>query len=168
MSVVEWRRNSSPHLGTLPMPSSPVWRKSSHPPLSASNSTATATVSSVEAPPLMMSSSSCDTDEADPRSSPSSSARNGERPVSPGVYQRLILHSEDMQSLVRTITNEARNLIHAETCSLFLLDNENKELVANVFDKAGDLSEIRIPMTMGVVGRVATTRTMMNVRDVQR
>ncbi|KIH60717.1 hypothetical protein ANCDUO_09020 [Ancylostoma duodenale] len=53
-------------------------------------------------------------------------------------------------------------------CSLFLLDNENKELVANVFDKAGDLSEIRIPMTMGVVGRVATTRTMMNVRDVQR
>ncbi|EPB72032.1 3'5'-cyclic nucleotide phosphodiesterase [Ancylostoma ceylanicum] len=47
-------------------------------------------------------------------------------------------------------------------CSLFLLDNENKELVANVFDKAGDLSEIRIPMTMGVVGRVATTRTMMN------
>ncbi|VDO28868.1 unnamed protein product [Haemonchus placei] len=169
MSVVEWRRNSSPHLGTLPMPSSPVWRKSSHPPLSVSTApSTTASASSVEAPPSVMSSSSCDTDETDHRSSPSSSARNGERPVSPGVYQRLILHSEDMKSLVRTITNEAKNLIHAETCSLFLLDNEHKELVANVFDNAGDLSEIRLPMTKGVVGRVATTRAMMNVRDVQR
>ncbi|KAK6036041.1 hypothetical protein COOONC_26455, partial [Cooperia oncophora] len=53
-------------------------------------------------------------------------------------------------------------------CSLFLLDNEHKELVANVFDNAGDLSEIRLPMTKGVVGRVATTRSMMNVRDVKR
>lgn len=49
-----------------------------------------------------------------------------------------------------------------------MLDNEHKELVATVFDNAGDLSEIRLPMTKGVVGRVATTRSMMNVRDVQR
>ncbi|KAJ1348781.1 hypothetical protein KIN20_004173 [Parelaphostrongylus tenuis] len=169
MSVVEWRRNSSPHLGTLPMPSSSVWRKSSHPPLSASTSSTDGTTSnSVEESTMMVSNSPYDTDEADQGSSHSSSTRNGERPVSPGVYQRLILHSEDMKSLVRTITNEAKNLIHAETCSLFLLDNENKELVANVFDKAGDLSEIRLPMSKGVVGRVATTKTMMNVRDVQR
>uniref|UniRef100_A0A0K0D686 GAF domain-containing protein n=1 Tax=Angiostrongylus cantonensis TaxID=6313 RepID=A0A0K0D686_ANGCA len=169
MSVVEWRRNSSPHLGTLPMPSSSVWRKSSQPPLSASSLSTDATRSnSVEEPTMMTSSSPYDTDEADLGPSEPSSTRNGERPVSPGVYQRLILHSEDMKSLVRTITNEAKNLIHAETCSLFLLDNENKELVANVFDKAGDLSEIRLPLSKGVVGRVARTRTMMNVRDVQR
>ncbi|VDK79743.1 unnamed protein product [Cylicostephanus goldi] len=69
--------------------------------------------------------------------------------------------------IVKQSSKSATVKCHAR-CSLFLLDNENKELVANVFDKAGDLTEIRIPMTMGVVGRVATTRTMMNVRDVQR
>lgn len=35
-----------------------------------------------------------------------------------------------MTNLVRNITKEAKALVEAEICSLFLLDRENKELVA--------------------------------------
>uniref|UniRef100_A0A1I7WAC6 Ovule protein n=1 Tax=Heterorhabditis bacteriophora TaxID=37862 RepID=A0A1I7WAC6_HETBA len=34
MSLVELRRNSSPHIGSVTLQASPVWRKSSHPPFS--------------------------------------------------------------------------------------------------------------------------------------
>ncbi|CAI4229181.1 unnamed protein product [Auanema sp. JU1783] len=141
MSMVELRRNSSPHLGSLPLQSTsgPVWRKASHPPLK----------------------------NAKPSTSPTTLATR-ERSVSPGVYHRMLYHSEDLKSLIQSITHEAKSIIKAETCSLFLLDKENKELVAKVFDRAENLSEIRLPMDKGVVGRVATTRTMMNVRDVNR
>ncbi|VDK68074.1 unnamed protein product [Litomosoides sigmodontis] len=74
-----------------------------------------------------------------------------------------------MNLLVRNITKEAKTLVHAEICSLFLLDCENSELVAEVFEKNGSndeyLTEIRMPASLGIVGRVASTGEMMNVRE---
>lgn len=42
-----------------------------------------------------------------------------------------------MSQLVRNITREAKTLVQAETCSLFLLDRDRNELVAEVFEKNG-------------------------------
>ncbi|VDK49001.1 unnamed protein product [Anisakis simplex] len=57
-------------------------------------------------------------------------------------------------------------------CSLFLLDKEHSELVAEVFEKNGTsdeyLTEIRMPLSKGIVGHVASTGQMMNVDDVYK
>uniref|UniRef100_A0AC34F6I7 Phosphodiesterase n=1 Tax=Panagrolaimus sp. ES5 TaxID=591445 RepID=A0AC34F6I7_9BILA len=90
--------------------------------------------------------------------------------ISPEVCKRLLSLSEDMNLLVRNITKEAKALVQAEICSLFLLDKENSELVAEVFEKNGTsdeyLTEIRMPLNQGIVGHVATTGEMMNVQNV--
>lgn len=44
---------------------------------------------------------------------------------------------DDLTVLLKEIMQEARNLCHAERCSVFLLENEGNELVAKVFD--GDI-----------------------------
>ncbi|KAI6214792.1 hypothetical protein M3Y94_00310100 [Aphelenchoides besseyi] len=86
--------------------------------------------------------------------------------------QRVLLNMQDMNLLVRNITKEAKTLVSAEICSLFLLDRENKELVAEVFEKDGTsdeyLTEIRMPLSEGIVGHVARTGEMMNVADVYK
>ncbi|KAI6201102.1 hypothetical protein M3Y96_00805700 [Aphelenchoides besseyi] len=85
---------------------------------------------------------------------------------------RVLLNMQDMNLLVRNITKEAKTLVSAEICSLFLLDRENKELVAEVFEKDGTsdeyLTEIRMPLSEGIVGHVARTGEMMNVADVYK
>jgi cGMP-dependent 3',5'-cyclic phosphodiesterase len=90
--------------------------------------------------------------------------------ISPDVCKRLLSLSEDMNLLVRNITKEAKALVQAEICSLFLLDKENSELVAEVFEKNGTsdeyLTEIRMPLNQGIVGHVASTGEMMNVQNV--
>jgi putative methionine-R-sulfoxide reductase with GAF domain len=52
------------------------------------------------------------------------------------------------------------------------MDRENKELVAEVFEKDSCtdeyLTEIRMPLSEGIVGHVARTGQMMNVSDVYR
>lgn len=51
---------------------------------------------------------------------------------------------------------------------MFIMDRESKELVAKLPEGGEGMNEIRVPMDKGVVGRVATTRTLMNVREVKR
>uniref|UniRef100_A0A7E4W608 Phosphodiesterase n=1 Tax=Panagrellus redivivus TaxID=6233 RepID=A0A7E4W608_PANRE len=86
------------------------------------------------------------------------------------MTQNVFSSLQDMNLLVRNITKEAKALVQAEICSLFLLDKEHSELVAEVFEKNGTtdeyLTEIRMPLTQGIVGHVATTGEMMNVKDV--
>lgn len=62
---------------------------------------------------------------------------------------------DDVTLLLREIMTDARELTRAERCSLFLLDKEQRELVAKVFD--GHLAEdgqetcteVRIPADQG-------------------
>ncbi|KAI6176683.1 hypothetical protein M3Y97_00825500 [Aphelenchoides bicaudatus] len=86
--------------------------------------------------------------------------------------QKVLLSMQDMNLLVRNITKEAKALVSAEICSLFLMDRENKELVAEVFEKnsCSDeyLTEIRMPLSEGIVGHVARTGQIMNVSDVYK
>ena len=75
----------------------------------------------------------------------------------------------------------------AERCSLFLVDKKHKELFAKVFD--GDIlpngqevenisdkesddsecvqaqAEVRLPIATGIVGHVASTGVLLNIRD---
>ncbi|CAI5445895.1 unnamed protein product [Caenorhabditis angaria] len=89
--------------------------------------------------------------------------------ISPSVYERFIVLSDNLTDLVKAVMEEAKKNTDAESCSLFLIDEENNELVANVFDNANEeIKELRVPVGDGVVGCVAKTRTMMNVKDAKK
>ncbi|XP_022644193.1 cGMP-dependent 3',5'-cyclic phosphodiesterase-like isoform X3 [Varroa destructor] len=87
------------------------------------------------------------------------------------VARNLFTHLDDVTLLLREIMTDARELTRAERCSLFLLDKEQRELVAKVFD--GHLAEdgqetcteVRIPANQGIAGHVATTGEVLNIRD---
>lgn len=85
------------------------------------------------------------------------------------MAQNVFSSLDDMTMLVRNITKEAKTLVRAETCSLFLLDKEHGELVAEVFEKNGlddeYLKEIRLPLNHGIAGHVASTGQFVNVKD---
>uniref|UniRef100_A0A0N4ZI80 Phosphodiesterase n=1 Tax=Parastrongyloides trichosuri TaxID=131310 RepID=A0A0N4ZI80_PARTI len=86
------------------------------------------------------------------------------------MTQNVFSSMRDMNELVRNIIKEAKQLVNGEACSLFLLDRENNELVAEVFEensKTGEyLKEIRMPIDQGIVGYVARTGQTQNVTDV--
>ncbi|XP_078368961.1 cGMP-dependent 3',5'-cyclic phosphodiesterase-like [Oculina patagonica] len=88
------------------------------------------------------------------------------------VAKNLFTLVDDVSVLLSEIMTEARNLTNAERCSLFLWDKERDELVAKVFDgeipsdgDKGKEPEVRIPVTQGIVGHVATTGKMLNIKD---
>lgn len=89
------------------------------------------------------------------------------------VAKNLFTLVDDVSVLLSEIMTEARNLTNAERCSLFLWDKERDELVAKVFDGEipsdgsdnGKEPEVRIPVTQGIVGHVATTGKMLNIKD---
>lgn len=88
------------------------------------------------------------------------------------VAKNLFTLVDDVSVLLSEIMTEARNLTNAERCSVFLWDKERDELVAKVFDGEipkdgcnGKEPEVRIPVTQGIVGCVATTGKMLNIKD---
>ncbi|XP_015766761.1 PREDICTED: cGMP-dependent 3',5'-cyclic phosphodiesterase-like [Acropora digitifera] len=90
------------------------------------------------------------------------------------VAKNLFTLVDDVSVLLSEIMSEARKLTNAERCSVFLWDKERDELVAKVFDGEipndgtgvnGKEPEVRIPVTQGIVGCVATTGKMLNIKD---
>uniref|UniRef100_A0AAY4AZG3 Phosphodiesterase n=1 Tax=Denticeps clupeoides TaxID=299321 RepID=A0AAY4AZG3_9TELE len=82
------------------------------------------------------------------------------------VAKNLFTHLDDVSGLLKEIISEARKLSNAESCSVFLLDKENKELVAKVFDGGMVMGEeLRIPVDQGIAGHVATTGEILNIKD---
>lgn len=84
------------------------------------------------------------------------------------VSRKLFTYLGDFSDLLREIMAEVRKLTNAERCSLFLLDPDQQDLVAKVFDglSTGEsLSEMRIPIGQGIAGHVATTGKLLNIRD---
>ncbi|KAK3588551.1 hypothetical protein CHS0354_027776 [Potamilus streckersoni] len=80
-----------------------------------------------------------------------------------------LLSLGDLTKLLREVMQQARNLTQAERCSVFLIENETEELVAKVFDgiTTNDevQTEIRMPVTQGIAGHVATTGELLNIKD---
>ncbi|XP_056010642.1 cGMP-dependent 3',5'-cyclic phosphodiesterase-like isoform X1 [Ostrea edulis] len=90
--------------------------------------------------------------------------------LQPPATDVCIITKYDLTKLLREIMQEARNLTQAERCSVFLIDKETKELVAEVFDGISTNSkeehnEIRMPITQGIAGHVATTGNLLNIKD---
>lgn len=68
----------------------------------------------------------------------------------------------DTNSLIDKIMLNARGILNADRCTLFMLDTETEELWTKVAD--GDVT-IRIPMNVGIAGEVATTGNVLNIPD---
>lgn len=73
--------------------------------------------------------------------------------------------SLETTTLIRTIMESARTLMNAERCSLFLVDRETKELYTSI---SGEMEEVRIPISSGIAGYVATTGETLNIPDAYK
>jgi HD-GYP domain-containing protein (c-di-GMP phosphodiesterase class II) len=69
----------------------------------------------------------------------------------------------DLDTLLPLILREATRVVEADRCSLFILDRERGELWSRIAQ--GTAQEIRVPVTSGVVGAVATTGASINIKD---
>lgn len=70
----------------------------------------------------------------------------------------------DLDRLLRLVTMEACGALSCERASLFLYDGSRNELYTRVVTEL-EITEIRLPATQGIVGWVATHRTLANVAD---
>ena len=68
----------------------------------------------------------------------------------------------DLQAMLAEVTRVACVVLHAERCSVWLLDAEADELVLEV---SSDVRHIRIPLTRGLAGACARERVTINVPD---
>ncbi len=69
----------------------------------------------------------------------------------------------DLDVLLELIMNEARKIIEADRCSLFIVDADKNELWSKVAQ--GAKSEIRLPIGSGIAGSVAQTGAIINIPD---
>jgi GAF domain-containing protein len=69
----------------------------------------------------------------------------------------------DLLALNRTILQNAKNLVHADRASLFVVDDSRTQLISQIAD--GTSRRIFIPITHGLAGAVATTGEAINIRD---
>lgn len=95
------------------------------------------------------------------------------------IAKNLFTHLDDVTILLGQIVQEARALTDAERCSVFLVNKESEELVAKVFDGIvtvdesldprqydfESMNEVRIPLSRGIAGHVATTGKTLNITD---
>lgn len=97
--------------------------------------------------------------------------RRGKRRVSDelmiaidSLMQCSVLVNADLclEQVLKRIMDEARSLVGAEVASVFILDHEQQELYSTINSTGG---ELRIPITSGIAGRVATSGIPLIVRD---
>ncbi|MCV2354606.1 SpoIIE family protein phosphatase [Paucibacter sp. B2R-40] len=68
----------------------------------------------------------------------------------------------DLPTMLQTVAAAARQVLHAERSSIWLLDTEAGELVLEV---SKDLSQVRLAVGAGLVGACARDRCLINVPD---
>jgi len=70
----------------------------------------------------------------------------------------------DLDALLRTISETTSHLLQAERSTVFLVDRAKNELWSRVAQGL-DQEEIRIPLTTGIAGMVASTGTPVRISD---
>ena len=70
----------------------------------------------------------------------------------------------DLDALLRTISQTTSHLLQAERSSVFIVDQAKGELWSRVAEGL-DNKEIRIPLTAGIAGLVASTGNPVRIRD---
>jgi cAMP-specific phosphodiesterase 4/calcium/calmodulin-dependent 3',5'-cyclic nucleotide phosphodiesterase len=79
------------------------------------------------------------------------------------VQCSLLMNSDlSTECVLRRIMNEAKALVGAEVASVFIVDSDRQELYSTVNSTEG---EIRIPITAGIAGHVATTGEAVVIKD---
>jgi hypothetical protein len=80
------------------------------------------------------------------------------------LMQCSLLMNADLSTecVLRRIMNEAKTLVGAEVASVFLVDTGRQELYSTVNSTMG---ELRIPITAGIAGHVATTGETVVIQD---
>ncbi|MEJ6007869.1 GAF domain-containing SpoIIE family protein phosphatase [Paucibacter sp. AS339] len=68
----------------------------------------------------------------------------------------------DLPTMLQKVTEAARQVLHAERSSVWLLDAGANELVLEV---SSDLKQIRLPVGAGLVGACARDQVLINVPD---
>lgn len=77
--------------------------------------------------------------------------------------------SLDLETTLRSVMDQARNLMQADRSTLFLLRRESNELWTKVAAADGKtLLEIRIPANRGIAGYVASTGQPLNITDAYK
>jgi adenylate cyclase len=72
--------------------------------------------------------------------------------------------SLDLEKTLQVVMNEARNLMHADRSTLFMIDRDRGELWSKVAKADGKtMMEIRIPADRGIAGYVASTGQTLNI-----
>ncbi|WP_416670864.1 GAF domain-containing protein [Egbenema bharatensis] len=72
--------------------------------------------------------------------------------------------SLDLEKTLQVVMNEARNLMHADRSTLFMIDRDKGELWSKVAKADGKtMMEIRIPADRGIAGYVASTGQTLNI-----
>ncbi|MEM8603467.1 MAG: adenylate/guanylate cyclase domain-containing protein [Cyanobacteria bacterium P01_H01_bin.121] len=71
--------------------------------------------------------------------------------------------SLDLQATLRQVMNEAKHLMRADRGTLWLVDDDTRELWTTITLPNGDERELRIPVGVGFAGQVAQTGIPINV-----
>ena len=69
----------------------------------------------------------------------------------------------NIQKLMKSIMDSAKGLLDCDRSTLFLADHQKNELYSYIADGVG--TEIRLPITAGIAGAVATTNQVINIPD---
>ena len=75
----------------------------------------------------------------------------------------MVMNSElDLETLVGQVMQQARKILKADRCSLFLLDKNKNELWSTVAD---GVKEIRFSASSGIAGEVVSSKKPQNIAD---
>ncbi|MCU0515467.1 MAG: GAF domain-containing protein [Oscillatoria sp. Prado101] len=71
--------------------------------------------------------------------------------------------SLDLESTLKRVMDAAKKLMNADRSTLWLLDEQTKELWAKIPQPDGSLRELRVPVGKGYVGKTAQTGKPLNI-----
>lgn len=71
--------------------------------------------------------------------------------------------SLDLEETLKRVMDEAKELMEADRSTLWLIDRDRNDLWAKIQQADGTSKELRVPMGVGVVGKVAETGEVLNI-----
>lgn len=80
-------------------------------------------------------------------------------------FGKKIAIETQINKLLLIIMQQTREILNADRCTLFLVDYQRCELWSKIAHDLESLAEIRIPLSQGIAGIVATSGNLINIRD---
>jgi phosphotransferase system enzyme I (PtsI)/phosphotransferase system enzyme I (PtsP) len=88
--------------------------------------------------------------------------------LSLGLLQRIVVDAASAHTAedqIARLVSQVKDAMHVEVCSLYQRDEDNLiRMVANIGLSADVTQRIALPLTEGLVGRIATERTVLNLQ----